>query len=106
MIIIIPVGNVERRILKLIDRESYQLLHDRLAERPGEGVVMRGTGGMRKLRVAMNGRGKSGSARLIYYYLSSSGIIYLLDIFAKSDKADLTQSEKHQLKQLSRELSR
>jgi hypothetical protein len=106
MIDIIPLGRIERNILKLIDQESYELLKDQLAKNPHKGDVMQGTGGMRKMRVAMEGRGKSGGLRLIYYYVTAQGRIYLIDVFAKNEKANLTQAERNELKELAKELSK
>ena len=53
--------------------------------------VIRGTGGARKARVSRGGRGKSGGARVIYCVVSRRGVLYLLDIYAKSEKEDLTK---------------
>jgi len=106
MIEIIPLGRIERTILGLIDQESYRLLKDQLAADPYIGDVMRGTGGMRKMRVAQEGRGKSGSLRLIYYYVTPRGRIYLVDVFAKNERANVTQAERNDLKKLAKELAK
>jgi hypothetical protein len=65
-----------------------------LAGNPEVGVVVRGTGGVRKLRWALPGRGKSGGARVIYYYHNQSIPLYALDIYAKNQKANLSAAEK------------
>jgi hypothetical protein len=65
-----------------------------LALRPTAGVVMEGTGGIRKYRVACRGRGKRGGARVIYYYHDRDMPIYLLAIYSKSEKIDLSDTEK------------
>jgi hypothetical protein len=65
-----------------------------LATNPQAGVVMPETGGVRKLRWALPGRGKSGGARVIYYYHNESIPLYALNIFAKNQKANLSAAEK------------
>ena len=61
---------------------------------------MVGTGGARKARAARGGRGKSGGARIIYYVVSRRGVVYLLDVYAKSAKEDLTDAEKKEIRKL------
>jgi hypothetical protein len=65
-----------------------------LAGNPEVGVVVPETGGVRKLRWALPGRGKSGGARVIYYYHSHSIPLYALDIYAKNQKANLSAADK------------
>ena len=65
-----------------------------LAVNPEAGVVVPETGGVRKLRWALPGRGKSGGARVIYYYHNASIPLYALDIYAKNRKANLSAAEK------------
>jgi len=62
--------------------------------------VVAGTCGVRKVRVALLGRGKSGSARVIYLYRVTKGRIYLLLGYQKNVQASLTTSEKRTIKQL------
>ena len=54
-----------------------------------------GTGGVRKLRYAMAGRGKRGGARIVYYYLDERMSLYALLAYAKADRTDLTPTERH-----------
>ena len=65
-----------------------------LASNPEAGAIVSGTGGVRKLRWALPGRGKSGGARVIYYYHNESIPLYALDIYAKNRKANLSAAEK------------
>jgi hypothetical protein len=65
-----------------------------LAGNPRVGAVVPGTGGLRKLRWALPGRGKSGGARVIYYYQNESIPLYVLDIYAKNQKTNLSAAEK------------
>lgn len=62
--------------------------------------IIPGTGGARKARAARGGRGKSGGARIIYYVVTRKGALYLLDVYAKSAKENLTDAEKHEIRKL------
>jgi len=58
---------------------------------------MQGTGGIRKLRWASGGKGKSGGVRVIYYYHNESIPLFLLTIFGKGEKANLSKAERNEL---------
>jgi hypothetical protein len=66
-----------------------------LARDPECGEIMRGTGGVRKVRVALPGRGKSGGARVIYYFHSEKLPVSALTVFAKNERANLTLAERN-----------
>ena len=61
---------------------------------------MEGTGGVRKLRWGRGGQGKSGGVRVIYYFHDENMPLYLLTLFAKGDKANLTKAERNELAEL------
>ena len=65
--------------------EAYLKLQGELIQDPGAGKVVRGSGGVRKLRWAAPGRGKRGGYRVIYYVRRSKKIIWMLTIFPKSE---------------------
>ncbi len=71
-----------------------------LAEHPQAGDLMEGTGGVRKLRWGRGGRGKSGGVRVIYYFHSESIPLYLLTLFAKNERANLTKAQRNELAEL------
>ena len=77
---------------------------DYLAEYPSSGAVIQGTGGIRKLRWAQGGRGKSGGVRVIYYFHSEMMPLYLLTVFGKNEKANLSKEERNNLAKAVREL--
>ncbi len=60
--------------------------------------MIAGTGGARKARIALPGGGKRGGARVIYFVLTSRGTLYLLDIYAKNVKEDLTSADKQEIR--------
>jgi hypothetical protein len=82
---------------RLMDNEEREELIAYLAYHPAAGVVVQGTGGVRKLRWALEGRGKRGGARVIYFYHDPEMPLYLLDAFAKNEKTDLSQAERNRL---------
>jgi len=75
-----------------------------LAEYPNSGVLIQGTGGIRKLRWAKNSRGKSAGVRIIYYFHSDIMPLYLLAAFGKNEKANISAQEKQLLAKLVNEL--
>jgi len=87
-------------IEKLISDKEYHLLQLQLSVRPESGDVIKGSGGIRKLRWAGSGRGKRGGIRVIYYYFTEDDQIYMLYAYTKSKKDDLTADQVKQLKQL------
>ncbi len=85
---------------RLLSAAARAEIVDFLAARPKSGELMQGTGGVRKLRWARGGRGKSGGARVIYYYHSESMPLYLLTVFSKNEKANLSRAERNQMARL------
>ena len=88
-----------------LSTEETQYLIDHLSQSPDDGVVIQDTGGVRKLRWNYGGKGKRGGVRIIYYHVSKDGVVYLLDIYAKSAKGTLTKREKKELKDLVNQLN-
>lgn len=64
-----------------------------VASDPKQGAVIRGSGGVRKVRFAYGRAGKSGGGRMIYYFLAPSEAIYLIDAYAKVDQADISADD-------------
>lgn len=85
---------------KLLDQQERQDLIAYLANNPETGDIMEGTGGVRKLRWSRGSQGKSGGVRVIYYFHDARMPLYLLTMFAKGDKANLTKAERNDLADL------
>lgn len=83
-----------RRVTRLLDDESYRLLQLRLATDPEAGVIIPGTGGLRKIRWPSADTGKRGGLRVIYYWAGARDTILMLMVFAKSERTDLTPDQK------------
>ena len=71
---------------------------DFIAANPDAGNEIRGTGGARKVRFAGKGKGKSGGYRVITFYSGEDVPVFLLNVFAKNEKTDLSQAERNELK--------
>ena len=71
-----------------------------LAANPDAGEIIPGTGGGRKLRWGVKGRGKRGGVRVIYYYHNELLPLFLLNVFAKNEKANLTHAERNKMRML------
>lgn len=89
-----------RRANELLNEIERKSIIDYLASHPRAGDIMEGTGGIRKLRWARGGKGKSGGVRVIYYYHDSRIPLYLLTIFGKSEKSNISKSERNELSKL------
>jgi hypothetical protein len=88
--------------------EAYSELQQELMDQPDQGDVMPGCGGLRKIRMPdpKRGKGKRGGARVIYLYVSEAKRFFMLDVYGKDEKDDLSASEKRILSDLTRELKR
>lgn len=75
-----------------------------LLDNPKIGPVMQETGGLRKMRYAFEGRGKSGSVRILYVDFEEHERILLLNLFAKDEKENLTRAERNQIKKAMKQL--
>jgi len=88
----------------LLSDDEYRLLQNALLRDPQMGDLVRGGGGIRKMRFAVDGRGKSGGVRVIYYVIPAEAEIYLLLIYPKSKKDSLSAEETAILRALVKEL--
>ena len=88
-------------VVEYLSDEEYVKLQDKLIQDPESGKVIRGSGGVRKLRWAAPGRGKRGGFRVIYHVRRSKEIIWMLTIFPKSETASIPG---HTLKRIREEL--
>lgn len=85
---------------KLISEEERAAVVDLLAASPQVGSLIPGTGGLRKVRVPLAGRGKRGGARVIYYVYDETLPIYLLLAYAKNERDDLSSEQKVVMRRL------
>ncbi len=84
-----------------LTEEYYLDLQTHLLSRPDAGAIIRGTGGVRKLRWRVSGKGKSGGIRIIYYWQVSDNEIWMLTAYGKSERDTIPA---HILKQIVNEM--
>jgi hypothetical protein len=95
----LPLFRSKWSILGLNEEDLRRLQEEILAD-PKVGAVMRGTGGIRKMRFAFEHGGKSGGVRVIYVDFEVHEKVFLLTAYAKNEKDNLTEAERHDLRQL------
>jgi len=103
--VMLPEFEKQWKHLNLTDTDLKRL-QSVLLMNPLEGDVIQGTGGVRKMRFALENRGKSGSIRVIYIDFLIYEKIYFLTAYPKNEKDNLSQSEKNQIKAFVEKLSR
>ena len=92
----------ERYRSEYLTDEEYQAFQNELLNRPKSGDVIKGSGGIRKVRYSQKnrGKGKRGGIRVIYYWLDSHNRFYLITLYSKGEIADLSPNETKSLKKL------
>ena len=95
---LIETASFSRDADEILSRDEMEVLRDDIGMLRQLGAIIRGTGGLRKMRCATGTKGKRGGARVIYYYGGDHMPIYLIAIYAKSEKDDLSPSDKKKMK--------
>ena len=80
--------------------DEYGELQDFLMKKPDSGKLIKGTGGLRKLRWKCDGKGKRGGVRIIYYWQLSLDQIYMMTLYGKNEMSDLSADEKKTLRKI------
>jgi len=89
-----------RQIAAAMDDDEYRLLQLHLIQHPDAGDTIRGSGGLRKIRWRLPGRGKRGGARIIYYWKKARDRVFLLLLYPKNARSDLTPAQLRALREL------
>jgi mRNA-degrading endonuclease RelE of RelBE toxin-antitoxin system len=84
--------------------EEFRRFQSALIDSPKSGEVIRGSGGLRKLRWLAQGRGKRGGARVIYYFQDENDRIYLIYGYVKNEREDLTPDQVRTLAKLMKDI--
>lgn len=87
-------------VIDLLDDDEYKDLQALLANNPQAGALIKGTGGLRKIRVASNSHGKRGGSRVIYYHFASASQIGMLLIYPKNEMEELSNEQRAALKRV------
>lgn len=95
---VIELAHYLKKAARLLSEQQMEDILHRIAVNPRLGRVIPGTGGFRKFRYAgVNGKGKSGGVRGIHFFIARDMEVHLVDIFAKSDTANLTKAQRNDL---------
>jgi len=106
LITIVELPEFIKKSQKVLQKEERDELLYYLSSNPKSGNLIQGAGGIRKLRWASKGKGKSGGSRIIYFYHKETIPLFLLTIFNKNEKINLTKSERNDLSKMTKELIR
>jgi len=98
--VIVETSIFTRQVQTLLTDEEYRRLQTTLVERPDAGAVIKGSGGLRKIRWSILGRGKRGGVRVIYNWAVSHDQMLMLFMYAKSETDDLTREQLKILRQI------
>jgi hypothetical protein len=85
---------------KIFSESLRESLINYLAAHPKTGALMEGTGGLRKFRWKREGTGKSGGAKVIYYYYNDNYPLFIITVFKKGKKSNLSKEERNELAKL------
>jgi hypothetical protein len=100
IVVIIETSIFTRQVLALLSDEEYRRLQNALVLHPEIGAIIPGSGGLRKVRWAVEGRGKRGGVRVIYYWAIIHDKILMLYMYAKNEQDDLTPDQLKVLKRI------
>ena len=92
-----------RAIVALLEEEAYRFLQLALLQRPEHGAVIPRSGGLRKMRWSLKGRGKRSGLRVIYFWDEASETFYMLYAYSKNEQEDLTAAQLRLLSRVVRE---
>lgn len=92
-----------RKITSFVSDDEYRLLQEALLRRPGQGVLIKGSGGVRKLRWGDETRGKRGGIRVIYYWHVERELFLMLYVYSKAEQKDLSVAQVAALAKVVRE---
>ena len=98
--VIIETSVFSRLIQELMSDEDYRALQEALITRPESGDVIKGSGGLRKIRWKIQGQVKRGGIRVIYYWVTADDQIRMLYVYRKSKQSDLTPEQLAMLKSI------
>ena len=94
---IVELLEFQKRASGLLQSGEKESVINYLALHPKSGDLIQGTGGLRKLRWSARGRGKSGGVRVIYYFHNHTMPLFLVTVFGKGEKANLSKAERNEL---------
>ena len=106
LITVVETREFQQRAATRMSETERQAFITFIAGHPEDGAIMVGTGGIRKSRWGVGSRGKSGGVRVIYYYHNPAMPLFLLTVFAKNERDNLSRHDKNSLRQVVTEIVR
>ena len=106
MYTVVETSIFSRRADALLTRDDRAELIEALARDPLAGALIRGLGGIRKLRFAPKGRGKSGAFRVVYFVLTDELPVLALLLYGKNEQSDLSPAQRKIVAALAAEMKR
>ena len=104
--IVIETLAFTRRVMALLSDDEYTAMQWFLRFKPDAGDVIQGAGGARKVRWRKKGQGKRGGLRAIYFHHAEKDTLWMLALYEKKEKEDLSKSDKEVIKQLIQEITK
>ncbi len=104
LVTVVETPEFIRRVEKRMTDDEREALIVFLAANPTAGDLVPGTGGVRKLRWGLEGRGKRGGARITYFFHSTRLPLFLLTAFAKNERTDLSQADRNGFRKMTKRL--
>lgn len=98
--VIVETPIFTRQVMEALSDDEYRQLQAELAQRPNRGVIIQGSGGLRKIRWAAKGHGKRGGMRLIYYWAVVQERVLMLFLYPKNERDDLSSDQLRILRKL------
>ena len=87
-----------RMLIELVDDDAFRKFQNELAANPEKGPLVKGSGGLRKVRMAIPGRGKSGGARILYLWFPRHGAVVFYLIYTKGEMEDVPRAQMKAIK--------
>jgi len=102
LVTVVETPEFIRRAEKLMTEGEREELINYLAANPTTGDLIPGTGGVRRVRWSLEGRGKRGGARIIHFFHNANLPLFILTAFAKNERADLSQEDRNSFRRLTK----
>ena len=95
---VVATSRYEREAQRLLTAEERSRMEESIASDPAAHPVVAGTGGVRKARWSRRGKGKRGGVRVIYYCFISEHVVYMLSVYSKSERSDMSPADRRAAK--------
>ena len=97
-VVFVETSYFTRQAAEYLTDDEYSKLQQHIMSNPSAGSIIRGSGGIRKIRWALDGKGKSGGVRVIYYWQKIDDQIYMLAIYSKAEKDNIDSATLKKIK--------